>query len=37
VVGVKVQFEGKETIFARGVTRGSEIFTFRNKDGRPVW
>ena len=37
VVGVKVQFEGKETIFARGVTPGSETFTFRSKDGRPIW
>lgn len=37
VVGVKVQFEGKETIFARDVTRGSETLTFREKDGRPVW
>jgi DNA/RNA endonuclease YhcR with UshA esterase domain len=37
VVGVKVQFEGKETIFAREVTRGSDTFTFRDKDGMPVW
>jgi DNA/RNA endonuclease YhcR with UshA esterase domain len=37
VVGVKVQFEGKETIFAREVTRGSETFAFRDKNGQPVW
>ncbi|MFY9912097.1 MAG: hypothetical protein WCF22_16860 [Candidatus Sulfotelmatobacter sp.] len=37
VLGVKVQFEGKETIFAREVTRGSDTFTFRDKDGAPVW
>jgi hypothetical protein len=37
VVGVKVQFEGVETIFAREVTRGSETFTFRDKDGTPLW
>jgi len=37
VVGVKVQFEGKETIFARDVTRGSETFTFRDKNGEPAW
>lgn len=37
VVGVKVQFEGKETIFAREVTRGSDTFTFRDKTGVPVW
>jgi DNA/RNA endonuclease YhcR with UshA esterase domain len=37
VVGTKVQFEGVETIFAREVTRGSETFVFRDKDGRPIW
>lgn len=37
VVGVKVQFEGKETIFAREVTRGSDTFTFRDKDGVRIW
>jgi hypothetical protein len=37
VVGTKVQFEGVETIFAREVTRGTDTFTFRAKDGTPVW
>jgi len=37
VVGSKVQFEGVETIFAREVTRGSETFVFRDKDGAPIW
>jgi hypothetical protein len=37
VVGTKVQFEGVETIFAREVTRGSETFVFRDKDGTPIW
>jgi DNA/RNA endonuclease YhcR with UshA esterase domain len=37
VIGVKVQFEGKETIFAREITRGSETFTFRDKNGEPAW
>ncbi|MGC2171074.1 MAG: hypothetical protein WA555_18150 [Candidatus Sulfotelmatobacter sp.] len=37
VTGVKVQFEGVETIFAREVTRGTETFTFRDKDGTPIW
>jgi hypothetical protein len=37
VVGTKVQFEGLETIFAREVTRGTETFIFRDKDGKPVW
>jgi hypothetical protein len=37
VVGTKVQFEGVETVFAREVTRGSETFLFRDKDGTPIW
>ena len=37
VVGTKVQLEGVETIFAREVTRGSETFVFRDKDGTPIW
>jgi len=37
VVGARVQFEGVETIFAREVTRGSETFVFRDKDGNPIW
>jgi hypothetical protein len=37
VVGTKVQFEGVETIFAREITRGSETFVFRDKNGTPIW
>ena len=37
VVGVKVQFEGVETIFAREITRGTDTFIFRDQDGTPVW
>jgi hypothetical protein len=37
VLGTKVHFEGVETIFAREVTRGSETFAFRDKDGKPIW
>ena len=37
VIGTQVQFEGVETIFAREVTRGSETFVFRDKDGKPIW
>jgi hypothetical protein len=37
VVGTKVQFEGVETIFAREVARGDATFTFRSKDGTPIW
>jgi DNA/RNA endonuclease YhcR with UshA esterase domain len=37
VVGTKVQFEGVETMFAREISRGSDTFLFRDKDGRPIW
>lgn len=37
IVGMKLQFEGKETIFARQVTRGSETIVFRDKTGTPIW
>jgi DNA/RNA endonuclease YhcR with UshA esterase domain len=37
VVGTKVEFEGVETIFAREVSRGSETFMFRDKNGAPIW
>ena len=37
VVGSKVKFEDKETIFARQITRGDEVFVFRFNDGSPAW
>lgn len=37
VTGSKVTFEGVQTIFAREVKRGSDVFVFRDKDGKPVW
>ncbi len=37
VVGMKVQFEGVETVFAREVMRGNATFVFRDKDGTPIW
>jgi DNA/RNA endonuclease YhcR with UshA esterase domain len=37
VTGSKVIFEGVETIFAREVKRGNDVFVFRDKDGKPVW
>jgi hypothetical protein len=37
VTGVKVNFEGVETIFAREIKRGQDTFVFRDKDGKPVW
>lgn len=37
VTGSKVTFEGVETIFAREVKRGNDVYVFRDKDGKPVW
>ncbi len=37
VVGSKVNFEGKDTILAKQVTRGQDSFVFRDDKGRPVW
>ena len=37
VKGMKVRFEGVDTIFAREVKRGNDIFEFRDKQGKPVW
>ncbi len=37
VTGFKTEFEGVPTIFARAVKRGIDEYTFRDKDGRPVW
>lgn len=37
VIGVKVKFEGVDTIFAREVHRGQDTLLFRDKDGKPIW
>jgi heme/copper-type cytochrome/quinol oxidase subunit 2 len=37
VKGVKVKFEAVDTIFAREVTRGNDVFVFRDEKGKPVW
>jgi DNA/RNA endonuclease YhcR with UshA esterase domain len=37
VTGVKVTFQGAETIFAREIKHGQDVFVFRDKDGKPVW
>lgn len=34
VRGAKVRFRGKEGLIARQITRGDEIFTFRDADGK---
>jgi DNA/RNA endonuclease YhcR with UshA esterase domain len=37
VTGVKVKFEGVDTIFARKIKRGGDEFLFRDNDGKPLW
>ena len=37
VIGSRVNFEGKDTVFARQITRGSDSFVFRDEKGKPVW
>lgn len=37
VVGSKAKFEGADIIMAREVTRGTDVFVFRFKDGKPAW
>lgn len=37
VIGSKVNFEDKDTIFARQITRGNDSFVFRDEKGKPVW
>lgn len=37
ITGVKVKFEGVDTIFARKIKRGSDEFLFRDNDGKPLW
>ncbi len=34
---MKVKFEGVDTIFAREVKRGNDMYMFRDKDGKPIW
>jgi len=37
VTGWKTEFEGAQTIFAREVRHGNEVYIFRSKDGTPAW
>lgn len=37
VTGVRVKFEGVETIFARKIKRGEDEFLFRDSDGKRLW
>lgn len=37
IIGTKVVFEGVETIFAREIHRGGDVYVFRDKNGKPIW
>ena len=37
VTGWKTEFEGVQTIFAREVKHGNDIYVFRDKNGNPAW
>jgi DNA/RNA endonuclease YhcR with UshA esterase domain len=37
VTGVRVKFEGVDTIFARKIKRRDDEFLFRDNDGKPLW
>lgn len=37
VVGARVKFEGKESILAREIARGSEVLLLRDHSGSPLW
>jgi hypothetical protein len=37
VTGVKVKFDGVDTIFARKIKRGQDEFLFRDGEGKPLW
>jgi DNA/RNA endonuclease YhcR with UshA esterase domain len=37
ITGVKVKFEGADTIFARKIKRRADEFLFRDTDGKPLW
>jgi hypothetical protein len=37
VIGVKVKFEDVDTIFAREIKRGGDLYMFRDTSGKPIW
>ena len=37
VTGWKTQVDGVDAIFAREVRHGTDVYTFRTKDGKPAW
>lgn len=37
VTGWKTEFEGVQTIFAREIRHGQDVYSFRTKEGAPAW
>jgi DNA/RNA endonuclease YhcR with UshA esterase domain len=37
VTGVKLTFQDADAILAREIKLGNDLFTFRDKSGKPVW
>ena len=37
VTGVKLKFEGVDTIIARKIKRGQDEYLLRDNDGKPLW
>jgi hypothetical protein len=37
VTGVKLTFQDVDAILAREIKLGNDVFTFRDKSGKPVW
>lgn len=37
VLGSRIIFDGRETLLAREIGRGEEVFVFRDATGKPLW
>lgn len=37
ITGMKTKVAGRDALLVRTIQRGQEIFTFRDKKGRPIW
>ncbi len=37
VVGSRVVLDGREALLAREISRGEEVFVFRDAQGKPLW
>jgi hypothetical protein len=37
VTGARIRYQGKESVIAREIIRGDEVFTLRNTAGKPLW